>query len=156
MSQDGAVINKGSLKDWINTNLIINRLGITDAMEEELELLAANIDDATTIFAAILSLRAHIGWSTHGHSAVDVNIYSSGGPEVECLHGNRENTDVGKFLQEYLDVDVEGITAELREKMKGVLSPSTLMASDSDGSPVSDYGLEGLNPEWAGVLEYGQ
>ncbi|CAK7216581.1 vacuolar alkaline phosphatase [Sporothrix bragantina] len=114
---DESALNAESLKDWINTNLIMKGLGITDALDEELDEVAANTEDATTVFAAILSLRAHIGWSTHGHSAVDVNIYSSGGEAVEQLHGNRENTDVGKFLREYLGVDVESITAELNEKM---------------------------------------
>ncbi|CAK7203925.1 vacuolar alkaline phosphatase [Sporothrix eucalyptigena] len=114
---DDSALSAESLKDWINTNLIIDGLGITDALDEELDLVAANTEDATTVFSAILSLRAHIGWSTHGHSAVDVNIYSSGGPAAEQIRGNRENTDVGKFLRDYLGVDVEDITAELNEKM---------------------------------------
>jgi alkaline phosphatase len=67
----------------------------------------------------MVSLRAHIGWSTHGHSAVDVNIYSSGGAGTEKIRGNVENTDVGKFLRSYLDVDVDSVTKELREKMGG-------------------------------------
>ncbi|CAK7263341.1 vacuolar alkaline phosphatase [Sporothrix epigloea] len=116
-SGDLSSLNPEPLKNWINTNLILNGLGITDALDEELDEVVASTEDATTVFAAILSLRAHIGWSTHGHSAVDVNIYSSGGEAAEQLHGNRENTDVGKFLREYLDVDVESITAELKEKM---------------------------------------
>ncbi|CAK7210647.1 vacuolar alkaline phosphatase [Sporothrix curviconia] len=114
---DASALGAESLKDWTNTNLIINGLGITDARDEELDEVAANTEDATTVFAAIISLRAHIGWSTHGHSAVDVNIYSSGGEAAQQLRGNRENTDVGKFLHEYLSVDVESITAELKEKM---------------------------------------
>jgi alkaline phosphatase len=66
----------------------------------------------------MVSVRAHIGWSTHGHSAVDVNIYSSGGASAEKIRGNVENTDVGRFLSEYLDVDVDEITRELEDKMK--------------------------------------
>ena len=119
MKQAGndAALETASLKDWINTNLVMKGLGIADARDEELDEVAANTEDATTVFAAIISLRAHIGWSTHGHSAVDVNIYSSGGKAVEQLRGNHENTDVGKFLREYLAVDVDSITAELNEKM---------------------------------------
>jgi len=37
---------------------------------------------------------------------------------TEALRGNHENTDVGKFLREYLDVDVQAITDELVAKMK--------------------------------------
>ena len=41
----------------------------------------------------MVSDRAHVGWSTKGHSAIDVHIYSSGGPGTEKLRGNVENTD---------------------------------------------------------------
>jgi alkaline phosphatase len=66
----------------------------------------------------MVSTRARIGWSTHGHSAVDVNIYSSGGAAAQKIRGNVENTDVGKFLSAYLDVDVDEITKELEGKLK--------------------------------------
>lgn len=113
-----AVEKKKALKQWINTELIIGKLGITDALDAELELIAANPEASIEAFAAVISLRAHIGWSTHGHSAVDVNIYSSGGPQAESIRGNVENTDVGKFLRNYLDVNVGPITDELRKKLK--------------------------------------
>lgn len=65
----------------------------------------------------MISRRARIGWSTHGHTAVDVNIYSSGGRWAEPVKGNVENTDVGKFLRDYLAVDVDEITKELKDHM---------------------------------------
>lgn len=105
------------LKAWINNKLIIPGLGVTDASDEELTALVQYPEAAISIFAAIISLRAHVGWSTHGHTAVDVNIYSSGGPGVESIRGNVENTDVGRFLWEYLSVDVDEITKELKDKM---------------------------------------
>jgi alkaline phosphatase len=49
-------------------------------------------------------------------SAVDVNIYGSVG--TDSLRGNHENTEIGEFLREYLDVDVQAITDELAEKSK--------------------------------------
>ena len=74
----------------------------------------------------MISRRARVGWSTHGHSAVDVNIYSSGGEAADKIRGNVENTDVGVFLREYLGVDVTDITEELREKLDlmGDVKPS--------------------------------
>ncbi|KAK3302272.1 alkaline phosphatase-like protein [Chaetomium strumarium] len=107
-----------SLINWINEELVIRRLGITDAVQAELGALATNPESATVIFSRMVSVRAHIGWSTHGHSAVDVNIYSSGGASAEKIRGNVENTDVGKFLSEYLEVDVDEITRELEDKMQ--------------------------------------
>lgn len=89
-------------------------LGITDAEDDEIDAILKNPLVASPIFANMISKRAQIGWSTHGHSGVDVNIYGSKGSEK--LIGNHENTDVGKFLREYLDVDVEAITKELNKK----------------------------------------
>ena len=106
------------LKAWINSNLVVAGLGVTDATDEELALLAKSPESSIITFASIISRRAHIGWSTHGHTAVDVNIYSSGGPAAAQIRGNVENTDVGRFLSHYLDVDVDEITKELREKTK--------------------------------------
>jgi len=102
---------------------VIRWLGITDALPQELQLLASNPETAVTAFAAMISLRAHLGWSTHGHSAVDVNIYSSGGPGTESIRGNVENTDIGKFLRTYLGVDVDQITKELNDKMSARSRP---------------------------------
>ncbi|KAK5664356.1 hypothetical protein OQA88_579 [Cercophora sp. LCS_1] len=112
------------LREWINQDLVIGRLGIHDALEVEINALASNPAGAIHAFAHMVSLRARIGWSTHGHSAVDVNVYSSGGPGTERIRGNVENTDVGKFLREYLEVDVDEITKELRQKMKGGKPPA--------------------------------
>lgn len=109
-------MSKEQLKSWINNELVVSGLGIPDATDEELALLAENPEASVTTFAAIISLRAHVGWSTHGHTAVDVNVYSSGGPETSGIRGNVENTDIGKFLSHYLDVNVDQITQELRSQ----------------------------------------
>ncbi|RDA94516.1 hypothetical protein CP533_2701, partial [Ophiocordyceps camponoti-saundersi (nom. inval.)] len=114
------LLSRDELKAWINNELILAGLGIADASDDELSLLADNPDASVTIFAAIISLRAHIGWSTHGHSAVDVNIYASPGRDTDSLRGNVENTEVGRFLSDYLDVDVDAITRELRRKTKAL------------------------------------
>ena len=65
----------------------------------------------------MISRRSQTGWSTHGHSAVDVNIYASDPEAASKLRGNHENTEVGAFLRWYLDLDdeVEKVTRELRD-----------------------------------------
>ena len=117
-SPHGAGSPEHKLKAWINEKLVIPGLGVRDATDDELSSLVANAEDAVEAFAAIISLRAHIGWSTHGHTAVDVNIYSSGGPLADRIRGNVENTDIGKYLSSYLDVDVDEITKELQRLSK--------------------------------------
>ncbi|KAK1597233.1 alkaline phosphatase [Colletotrichum navitas] len=109
--------NKDELKAWVNEKLVIPGLGIDNAHPAELQALVDRPDVSVQTFAAMISLRAHIGWSTHGHTALDVNVYSTGGEEAHKIRGNVENTDIGKFLRGYLNVDVDAITAELKEKM---------------------------------------
>ncbi|KAL8713167.1 MAG: hypothetical protein Q9220_002688 [cf. Caloplaca sp. 1 TL-2023] len=107
-----------SLESYILT-LLSHNLGIHDASPEELSRLLHTAQDpwpASYIFADMISRRAQVGWTTHGHSAADVNIYASDAKVVEGLRGNRENTDVGKFLREYLDLDggVKDVEKELK------------------------------------------
>jgi alkaline phosphatase len=115
-SYGGATISDKDLKQYINETLVKDGLGLYDAGDEEIQAVFDYPAEAESIFADMISRRAQIGWSTHGHSAVDVNIYGSAGSEA--LIGNHENTDIGIFLRDYLDVDVDGITKELREKLK--------------------------------------
>lgn len=111
-------------------------LGIYDADEGEIELVVLHPEDADYIFADMVSRRAQIGWSTHGHSAVDVNIYGSAGSEA--LRGNHENTEIGKFLQSYLGVDVDAITRELIERPKsGVMIYGDELPAEQDHRKIS-------------------
>lgn len=108
-------IQGNDLKPYI-IELIENGLGIQDASDGEIQSLVDQPLLSVYTFADMISRRAQIGWSTHGHSAVDVNIYGTAG--TDALRGNHENIEIGKFLQEYLDVDVKAITDELAVKSK--------------------------------------
>ncbi|KAM0323315.1 hypothetical protein ACHAQA_008907 [Verticillium albo-atrum] len=142
--------HKGKFRSWVNETLVFGGLGITDVHPAELEALVEAPLEAITTFAAMISLRAHVGWSTHGHTAVDVNIYSSGGRDAEQIRGNVENTDVGKFLRNWLNVDVAPITEELKSKLGKVNGAAAMAKSGSDG--VSS----GLSLEAAGAGEVRQ
>lgn len=104
------------LSKYIKTH-IIKDLGVRDVTAEEVQAVLDSIPLGTSlyVFSDIVSRRAQIGWSTHGHSAVDVNIYGTSG--TEKLRGNHENVEVGIFLREYLGVDVKDITDELKQKL---------------------------------------
>lgn len=110
-------LSTSDLKDWINEHIVKSGLGIQNASDKELKLLANHPEASLTILSSMISLRAHVGWSTHGHTAVDVNVYASGGAAAQSIRGNVENTDLGVFLREYLEVDVDSVTKELKEKM---------------------------------------
>ncbi|MCJ1350292.1 MAG: hypothetical protein MMC33_000273 [Icmadophila ericetorum] len=124
------------LKSFVRTHLIGEGLGVTDATDKEINSLVDNSEPwpASYILADIISRRAQSGWSTHGHSAADVNIYASSPKDAQALIGNHENTEVGNFLRDYLDLDLELITKELVEK-----GPS-FNTFAADGSAISWMG----------------
>lgn len=51
---------------------------------------------------------------------VDVNIYASSSKDAWPLVGNNENTDVGAFLADYLDLDVNNVTKLLQDTKTGI------------------------------------
>ncbi|KAK8193807.1 alkaline phosphatase-like protein [Phyllosticta capitalensis] len=106
---------KPAIEAWVRENLK-KGLGIEDADDSEVKSLVNNPALAPYTFADMVSRRSQIGWSTHGHSAADVNIFASSPKAAAPLVGNHENTEVGDFLRNYLDVDVEAVTKELQAK----------------------------------------
>ncbi|KIY02279.1 uncharacterized protein Z520_02417 [Fonsecaea multimorphosa CBS 102226] len=98
--------------------LVTSNLGFSDLSEEEIDAVidAKPIWPPLYHFSDMISRRAQIGWSTHGHSAADVNIYASHPSHAPGLVGNHENIEVGEFIAKYLDLDLGVITAELKDK----------------------------------------
>ncbi|KAI9821048.1 MAG: hypothetical protein M1827_003781 [Pycnora praestabilis] len=130
------------LKSFINEELLQKGLGVYDASDAEIQLVVDHPREWATsyLFTDIISRRAQVGWSTHGHSgkhipfvpslypqnsiptmiltsatAVDVNIYASHSPHTRPLMANHENTEVGEFIRDYLDLDLKPITKKLQE-----------------------------------------
>jgi len=62
-----------------------------------------------------------------------VPIFASNRELASPLAGNHENTAVGDFLREYLDVDVDAVTRQLREQGAMVERTKNWM-----GEPVGD------------------
>ncbi|KAF1935553.1 alkaline phosphatase-like protein [Clathrospora elynae] len=123
------------------THSISAGLGIEDYTPEEVSSFMKEPSTALYQYADMISRRSQTGWSTHGHSAADVNIYSSDPKAAMALVGNHENTEVGEFLRDYLGVDVESVTKELREK----------------GASLTVTGVDGKEVGWMGhVPEEGQ
>jgi len=136
------------------------------------------------LLSDMISRRTQVGWSTHGHTAVDVNIYSSVSRQRKTLtnnhdtrseeqspftvkqdkeekrkdwiweegvrrmiSGNRENTDVGKTLSWWLNVEsqMEMIGKELRAEA-GLSNGNSKVKSEqtvvkSDNKPWTDAKL---------------
>ncbi|KAN0060014.1 vacuolar alkaline phosphatase [Thecaphora frezii] len=67
--------------------------------------------------ADVSARRAEIGFSTEGHTGVDINVYAYGW-NARKLAGNQENTDIGKFIAKSLNLDLDAITKELNRHSK--------------------------------------
>ncbi|KAJ3351545.1 hypothetical protein GGF32_004245 [Allomyces javanicus] len=134
--------------------LIADLFCITDLTPAELAYLTSPIrtlsDLEYFLGDTVVSTRAELGWATHGHSAVDVNLYAHG-QGVDALRGNVENTDVGKFLHEYLGVGE--VMTELTQVMRANVTfkhPTMPPPKGEPGLVVAGMGrVESDEVEWA-------
>lgn len=90
--------------------------GIRDlSAEERSRLDGAVARDASLeeTLGGFESRRAGVGWTTGGHTALDVGLYAFG-PGAERFAGVHENTDVGRTIAALLGLDLDAVTARLR------------------------------------------
>ncbi|GJN91046.1 hypothetical protein Rhopal_004061-T1 [Rhodotorula paludigena] len=102
-------------RDWVVSELFEKGLGITDATSEEVDRVWQQRQDAyraNRALADAISRRAQVGWSTAGHSGVDVNLYAFGHNSTG-LTGNVENTDIGEHIAHNMGLNLEVVTVEL-------------------------------------------
>ena len=123
---------RDAMDTFVRSQIVKLGLGIQDASDGEIDDIFTALDHKDNdddgddddgkktvkgrvdyVLADMISRRAQIGWATHGHSAVDVNIYASDPDTAKGLVGNHENTDIGGFMAGYLGVDLEATTEEL-------------------------------------------
>ncbi|KAJ1728007.1 vacuolar alkaline phosphatase [Coemansia sp. Benny D160-2] len=90
-------------------------LAIKDATHEEILAVASETDSVKLrqLLSNAISNRAQLGWATHGHSAVDVNLYAYG-KDAHLLRGNHENTDIGDFIVKALGLDLASVSSKIR------------------------------------------
>ncbi|KAL0488432.1 hypothetical protein AKO1_015602 [Acrasis kona] len=62
----------------------------------------------------VINRRTRIGFSTTGHTGIDVNVYAFG-PSRELFFGNQENIDLGSKVASLMDFDLAAITKKLNE-----------------------------------------
>lgn len=125
---------------YMKNEIVIKHLGISDVQDDEIAraVQLPDIDKSglslTIWLASIVNWRAHIGWSTTGHSGVDVNLYlhTPGGKGsshakhgtkkhrsqlsealISDFRGNKENTWIGQYIADYLQLDLQSITKKL-------------------------------------------
>ncbi|CAO3572397.1 unnamed protein product [Mortierella alpina] len=109
------------VENFVRKDVLEHGLGIKDPSDDEMAFLAnpkTIPNDLLRFLGHAISRRANLGWTTMGHTGVDVNLYAESSPDggeriLEGLMGNHENTDIGDFMVSYLDLDLSSITERL-------------------------------------------
>ncbi|GAA5821288.1 hypothetical protein JCM10212_006272, partial [Sporobolomyces blumeae] len=107
-------------REWVRSEVYEKGLGIRDVASWELDQLWMNRTDAyraNRVLADAISRRAQVGWSTAGHSGVDVNLYAYG-HNATGLAGCVENTEVGEFVAHTMGLNLDVVTIELNKNLK--------------------------------------
>ncbi|KAJ2880826.1 vacuolar alkaline phosphatase [Coemansia asiatica] len=100
---------------FVRDTVLPDWMGIKDASHEEITSVAEETNSVRLrqLLSTAISDRAQIGWATHGHSAVDVNLYAYG-KDAHVLRGNHENTEIGQFIIDSLGLDLDLVTSKIK------------------------------------------
>ncbi|GAA6043897.1 hypothetical protein JCM8097_004295 [Rhodosporidiobolus ruineniae] len=104
-------------RDQLVSEVFRDGLGITDATTEEVDKVweyRADAYWANRALADAISRRAQVGWSTAGHSGVDVNLYAEGYNSTGLV-GNVENIDIGEHIAQNMGLHLDVVTLELEK-----------------------------------------
>ncbi|WP_410512528.1 alkaline phosphatase [Paenibacillus sp. BR2-3] len=91
---------------------------ITDLSDEEVKLIMAGDGSSYKregAYNAVISKRLLVGWSGHGHSAVDVGVWAFG-PIADKIKGQVDNTQIATVGASIIGVDLNKRSAELQSK----------------------------------------
>ena len=97
------------------TEVLADMARVDDLSNAEKSAIGGALDSYALnyVISDIIERRAVIGWTTRGHTAVDVSLYAFG-PGSEHFRGNMDNTRVGNFLAMLMNADLDALTAEIR------------------------------------------
>ncbi|GAV55042.1 hypothetical protein ZYGR_0AS03650 [Zygosaccharomyces rouxii] len=135
-------------KSFVQHEILEKMLEIHDYTDDDVNYLI-NEGDRNSVqdkLNDMISFRAEIGWSTHGHSAVDVNIYAYSNrrkalDEIkDYLQGNHENIEIGDYMARYLNIDLAQVTRKVRDTKHSPGTKAVTNLVDEYGHRVS--GLE--------------
>lgn len=113
-----SVMVEGDPIPTIRPNMIQAQTGI-EPSSETIAQLRSNVDDPgalETILSGMISRTTRVGWTTTGHTAIDVNLYAYG-PGANRFTGNHDNTFVGETLADLLGFDLTTLTTDLMQRM---------------------------------------
>lgn len=112
----GTFLGEGA--DW--AQVLRENLGVEDMTDAEREAAgkAFTARNEGAFFRALnemVARRAFLGWTTGGHTAVDVNLYAFG-PGRDRFIGHHDNTAVGLLIADLMDFDLKAVTETLQRQ----------------------------------------
>ncbi|MGF2618182.1 alkaline phosphatase [Rossellomorea vietnamensis] len=96
-------------KDHSNLKEVLASYGLQDHSEDEFCRVkkAGSVTELEDEMAAMLSKRASLGFTTHGHTGEDVFLYAYGPGKPTGL---KENTDLAGSVSDFLDLNLAGLS----------------------------------------------
>ncbi|KAL2855953.1 alkaline-phosphatase-like protein [Aspergillus pseudoustus] len=98
---------------------ILPLAGLENASDAEIDAILAASSIGSGV-AALLSSRAGVHWSTGGHTSVDVTLHGYAAGRVKRaalradLAGGWDNTELPRYIEAVLRLDMDGVTRRLR------------------------------------------
>lgn len=124
-----AELDGAALETYIAKEIVEQDMGILDHTKEEIQMLkklASSPNRLLGVLNNMISVRSQTGWSTLGHSAVDVNIYAYSNSDIiykkllkrepyTGLVGNHENIEIGAFMANITGVDLAQVSELIKD-----------------------------------------
>ncbi|ODV64566.1 alkaline phosphatase PHO8 [Ascoidea rubescens DSM 1968] len=137
--------NLEDLKNFVVNEILHKDLGIKNPSNEEINYLIKHATTARYFLNNMVSFRSQTGWSTHGHSAVDVNVYGYSNTDsglikiYNALAGNHENTEIGQFMANYLELDLSSVTQKIKDTVHSPRIKQDELSLDSDDTLIDNH-----------------
>lgn len=102
-------------KDKANAKSLAKEMLGLDLTNEELNTIekAQKTSEIETILGKVMSDRAHLGWTTNGHTGEDVPLYVYTSNYANQLTGTVNNSDIALYIAKAMNLDLDKATDEL-------------------------------------------
>ena len=118
-------------------------MGVEDFVDEDVAYMAdpaRRRSEVQNYAGDMISRRAILGWTTHGHTGIDVNLYGYAGTNyphiINSIRGNRENTELGQFVEDYLGLNHGSMMTSLTHRLEEGIQDGSLVMYPPGGSPI--------------------
>ncbi|MFT5235880.1 MAG: alkaline phosphatase [Shewanella sp.] len=135
VSNSPDVIASQSLADGDWQSRVSTQLGFNLSPEEVTQLSLARmqgIDVMTTAIKKNIDLRSYTGWTTAGHTGVDVQVFASG-PASHLFNGYQDNTDIANKLMSLLPKTTK-VASKVKNNVATVVKPT--LAKPTAAKPI--------------------